>query len=204
MGTGLGKSVILPTGVETDRYRPDDSVPKDSPLNILHVGRVSQEKNIETAIDAFARVRKEMEATLTVVGDGPALGFYKEYAKKKGVDVRFAGFVTEDQLIEWYRRSSMLILPSRFETQGIVPLEAMACGLPVLAFKHPAFFECWNEGDGGRFFDGEDDAVAKATSILQDPKRFSQRARATAERFSIQKLALELVEVYKGAIDEPR
>jgi glycosyltransferase involved in cell wall biosynthesis len=204
VGREFGTSVILPTGVETDSYRPDDSLPKDSPPNILHVGRVSREKEIETAIEVFARVKEEMEVTLTVVGDGPALAYYKEYAKRKGIDVRFAGFVPEEQLVRWYRRSAMLILPSRFETQGIVPLEAMACGLPVLASRHPAFLECWNDGDAGHFFDGTDDAAKKAISILQDPGRYALGARARAEGFSIRRLTSKLLEVYQRAIDERR
>jgi 1,2-diacylglycerol 3-alpha-glucosyltransferase len=197
----FGRSVVLPTGVETDKYSSDGSVSKDSPPNLLHVGRVSREKNIETAMEIFAKVKKEMEVTMTVVGEGPALGYYKEYAKKRGLDVNFAGFVSEEKLVDWYRKSSMLVLPSRFETQGIVPLEAMACGLPVLAHRHPAFLECWQEGDAGHFFDGTEDGAKKAISILQDPTAFAQKARARAEEFSIQRLTQRLLEVYERAID---
>lgn len=204
IGIDPGRYAILPTGVDVEKYRPDPSIRDPGEPTILHVGRVSREKNIETAIDIFAGIREKMDARMVIVGEGPALGYYRQYAGKKGLPVTFTGFVSEEKLIQWYQRSTILIMPSMFETQGIVPLEAMACGLPVLAYRHPAFLECWQDGEAGYFFTDVEEGVKKGVSLLEDRSSFSRKAKECAERFSIASLTRRLLNEYERVVNEHR
>lgn len=113
-------------GVDTDMFRP---VPDRDFLSLprpifTYIGRVSSEKNIE------AFLGMDLPGTKLVVGDGPQLGDYRVTYP----DVVFAGWQGGDQLARYYAASDVFVFPSRFETFGLVLLEALACGLPVAAY----------------------------------------------------------------------
>ena len=92
-----------------------------------YVGRVSAEKNL----DDFLVL--DLPGTKLVVGDGPQLASYRE----RYPDVVFAGWKKGEELSRYYSASDVFVLPSRFETFGLVLLEALACGLPVAAYPVP-------------------------------------------------------------------
>ncbi len=108
----------------------------DAPL-VLVVSRLGAEKNVELAIDALALVP---DAVLAVVGDGPHRGALEERARRLGVAarVRFAGTIARERLPDVYASADVLLFPSTTETQGLVLIEALAAGLPVVAADSPA------------------------------------------------------------------
>lgn len=117
-------------GVDTELFRPQEpggGLP-DLPRPVFtYVGRVSAEKNLG---DFLAL---DLPGSKLVVGDGPQLAEYRQ----RFPDVRFAGWKQGSDLSRCYSASDVLVLPSRFETFGLVLLEALACGLPIAAYPVP-------------------------------------------------------------------
>ena len=107
---------------------------------LVCVSRVSKEKNLEDFLEMdFPGYLKVM------VGDGPMLETYK----KKYPDVHFTGFKTGVQLAEYYANAEAFVFPSRWETFGIVMIEAMACGTPVAAYPAAGPLDVIEEGKTG-------------------------------------------------------
>jgi glycosyltransferase involved in cell wall biosynthesis len=120
------KGNIIPwtRGVDRDVFYPADINSKKSTV-LICVARVSKEKNLEDFFELnYPNSHKIM------VGDGPMLETYK----KKYPDVEFVGFKTGSNLADYYRMADVFVFPSRWETFGIVMIEAMACGTPVAAY----------------------------------------------------------------------
>ncbi len=135
---------VLPTGLPADRFRPGEGarfrahigLPADRPL-VTYVGRVAHEKNIEFLINVFAEVRKQVANPLLVIaGEGPARESLRQLVGRMGLanDVRFVGYLDRDTLLlDCYAAADVFVFASRTETQGLVLLEAMAQGTPVVS-----------------------------------------------------------------------
>jgi len=126
-------------GVDRDIFNPNHRVETTSKY-LVCVSRVSKEKNLEDFLEMdFPGYLKVM------VGDGPMLETYK----KKYPEVHFTGFKTGIQLAEYYANAEAFVFPSRWETFGIVMIEAMACGTPVAAFPAAGPMDVIEEGKTG-------------------------------------------------------
>ncbi|MEA3341571.1 MAG: glycosyltransferase, partial [Chloroflexota bacterium] len=103
---------------------------------VLHVGRLSYEKNVDLLLRAFAHIAGDYPAArLTIAGDGPDREALARLADELGLSERvcFTGFVPHEQLPALYQAADLFATGSTIETQGLVVLEAAACGLPVVA-----------------------------------------------------------------------
>ena len=126
-------------GVDREIFNPQRRVETISKY-LVCVSRVSKEKNLEDFFEMdFPGYLKVM------VGDGPMLETYK----KKYTDVHFTGFKTGIQLAEYYANAEAFVFPSRWETFGIVMIEAMACGTPVAAYPAAGPMDVIDEGKTG-------------------------------------------------------
>jgi glycosyltransferase involved in cell wall biosynthesis len=116
---------ILPwtRGVDRNIFYPRD---KSNDLTLINVGRVSKEKGL----DDFCSLQYP-NAKKIVVGDGP----YRKELESKYPDVDFVGIKRGNELAEYYSNSDVFVFPSREDTFGIVMIEAMACGVPVAAYR---------------------------------------------------------------------
>ena len=130
---------IIPNGVDTARFRPDlprvESMTQEH-FNILFVGRMDPRKGLRYMLEAFPLIHARLpQVRLTVVGDGLLREWYKRMvpsAVKKLV--RFEGFVSAIDLPRYYATADLYCSPAtRGESFGIVLLEAMACGTPIVA-----------------------------------------------------------------------
>jgi glycosyltransferase involved in cell wall biosynthesis len=120
---GFTNCTIWGRGVDTDIFNAHDVQQKSVPeKSLIYVGRISKDKNL----DDFCRISGYRKI---LVGDGP----YLRTLKSRYPDVLFAGYVPHDRLKDWYRKADVFVFPSKFDTFGLVILEAMACGLPVVA-----------------------------------------------------------------------
>ena len=139
------KCMVVPYGLEIDRYEASRAVTAKAkelrgsaraPI-LLFVGRLVAYKGV----DVLLRALPGIEATVVIVGDGPARSSLEALARELCVAdrVRFAGEVTDEDLLAWYHACDALVLPSisRQETFGLVQLEAMACGKPVVSTDLP-------------------------------------------------------------------
>ena len=121
-----GDVVSWTRGVDREIFNPSHrgETVAGKPI-LVCVARVSKEKNLEKFFEL-----DYPNATKIMVGDGPMLETYK----KQYPDVIFTGFKTGKDLAEYYANADVFVFPSRWETFGIVMIEAMACGTPVAAF----------------------------------------------------------------------
>jgi glycosyltransferase involved in cell wall biosynthesis len=120
---------MLPIGVDLDRFRPGERVPGllAGEPSLLHVASLVPVKDQATLLRAVARVPG---ATLIVVGEGPLEGTLKALSRELGIEDRvvFHGAVDHDALPRYYRSADLVVMSSLHEGQGLVPLEAAACG----------------------------------------------------------------------------
>jgi D-inositol-3-phosphate glycosyltransferase len=146
--TSPGKVSVVPCGVNLERFRPLERSDARHRLGfnqhervLLFVGRFAPIKGIDRLISAMASLKHRGDIRLILVGgDGPRAAEtlqFKEQARKLGVErsVEFAGGVSQGRLPEYYAAADVLVIPSYYESFGLVALEALACGTPVLAAR---------------------------------------------------------------------
>lgn len=127
---------IIPNGVDAATIRQRPAAILEGNPKILFVGRLAPIKDVPTLLAAFSRfVDRVPDARLYLVGDGPEASKLKRLAGDLGVGdkARFVGSVSPPDLYDYYRGCDVLVLPSLSESFGLVLLEAMAAGLPVVA-----------------------------------------------------------------------
>jgi glycosyltransferase involved in cell wall biosynthesis len=203
---------VLPTGLPAEsfirgdgaKFRAQFHLPANRPL-LLYVGRVAFEKNIDFLLRMFVRVRaRRPEALFVIAGEGPALAHLGKVARDLGVaeHVKFIGYLDRaTDLPNCYAAGDAFVFASRTETQGLVLLEAMAQGTPVVSTAELGTRSILTEGCGA--FVVPEDEAAFATAALQalelttdDPRR--ARLRAHAESWASLAMARRLKSFYEG------
>lgn len=175
---------------------------------IIYVGRLGFEKNVDVVVRGFEKVVKEIpQARLTVVGDGPALSSLQSLVKERGLNekVEFLGHMQRDRLGEIYRSADVFVTASTMETQGLVLLEAMACGLPAVGANKYAIPDMIKHGVNGYLFSPGDvkEAAKYLVGILKNEKlrqRMGKAARTTAEKHDVNLTVLQMESAYIQAI----
>jgi D-inositol-3-phosphate glycosyltransferase len=146
-GTSRQKVRVIPAGVDLDLFRPVDKARARQSLGltekrvVLSVGRIEPLKGLDTLIGAFARLEDPADTRLLVVGG--TLGRDREIERLKSISaalglqdrVTFVGAVDQTELPTYFSAADVFVLPSHYESFGLVALEAMACGLPVVASR---------------------------------------------------------------------
>jgi glycosyltransferase involved in cell wall biosynthesis len=199
---GIKKPVeVIPNGIDTNFYRPTDRRKARRKLGLkdgrifLCLGRVSYEKNLDLVIRAIRNVR----ASMLIVGRGPALKGLKALAKKEKLygKVFFKGFIPEETKPLYYSAADALVNASTSETQGMVILESMACGCPVIGAKSLAIPELVKEGKNGYLFEpGSTGELVEILKTFQPSERLKAHAVRTAQKFSIEKCTEKLEKFY--------
>ncbi|TGO06133.1 glycosyltransferase [Serinibacter arcticus] len=208
---------VVPLGVDRATFHPaplDVKADADagagqptgaSPLRLLHVGRLSQEKypflSVKTLIEL---VLWGVDAELVVVGDGP----HRERVQRAaaGFPVTFLGHLDAEEVGEHMRASDVVLAPAPAETFGLAALEALACGTPVVCGTTGALPEV--VGDGGRVVPASPTAFANAVlALTRDPAvaaRVRARARDRAARLTWEASAGAMLEVHRDAVETCR
>jgi glycosyltransferase involved in cell wall biosynthesis len=136
-----------------------------------------------------------------VTGRGPAEAELRRLADGLGIRAEFTGFVTEERLAQLYREASLLIMPSEFETQGLVAVEAMASGTPVVARRHGAFASLVEDGANGASFDTPEEGAEAIGRVLAARERMSRAAVETAREYDVRVLTRRLVGLYESLLN---
>lgn len=206
---------VIPTGIEMERFAGGDGVrfrerlgiPLDCPT-LVYVGRIAHEKNIDFLLRMFARVVEcQRETVLIVAGEGPALEHCKSHVAALGVaaNVRFVGYLSrERELLDCYSTGDLFVFSSKTETQGLVLLEAMACGTPVVSTAYMGTADIVNPERGARVAPDDEAGFADLViDLLDDPGRrrsMSVAARVYAATWSAEAMAMRMAELYSSLI----
>jgi glycosyltransferase involved in cell wall biosynthesis len=177
-------TAVIPTGLALEDFAGGDgaafrqryAIAGERPV-IAYVGRVAFEKNIDFLLRVTARIKTVMSDVLFIVsGEGPALGLLQERARDLGLAeaTLFVGYLDRGgPLLDCYRAADVFVFASRTETQGLVLLEAMALGRPVVSTAVMGTRNVLREGEGARIVPEEEDVFAQAVvDLLRDePQR---------------------------------
>lgn len=150
---------VIPNGVDTARFHPRPRE-RNGARNVLFVGRLAPQKNVECLIAAAGNLVGRFDLRLTVVGDGPLRGRLEALARRVAVPVDFRPVVDHEELPGVFGRADAFVLPSLFEGHPKVLLEAMACGLPCLASDVEGIRSLVTDGTGLLFDPRDPDALA--------------------------------------------
>jgi len=201
------KTTVIPLGIDADETAAEPRRPEGR--HVLFVGRLVPFKGVATLLAAMEGV----DGSLSVVGTGPERGALERQAERRGLTdrVTFEGFVSEARLDRLYREADAFVLPSvgANESFGIVQLEAMQRGLPVVNTDLPTGVPYVSvDGETGRTVPpGDPEALAAAVEgVLGDPdryERFSANAiRRVRREFTSDRLLRETEAVYREVLDE--
>lgn len=177
---------------------------------LMHASNFRPVKNIPTVLQVFAQVRKQLPAKLVFVGDGPERGPAESLARELGVapDVVFLG--NQELIQEILPMADVLLLPSEHESFGLVALEAMSCGTPVVATNRGGLPEVVRPGETGFLHDPHDvdGQAASVLRLLRDPAladAMAQRARqVTEERWCISCVIEDYLALYDRLLASQR
>jgi len=206
---GIANVGLWRRGVDADAFNPrfrsaamraEMTAGNPESTVLLYVGRLSDEKQIE-------HIRPTLEqlpnTRLVLVGDGPARTELERYFAD--LPVTFMGYLRGERLSQAYASADIFVFPSRLETFGLVVIEAMAAGLPVVAARVGGVGDMVSEGLNGYSFESGDrvmllEGVRKIARDRATMRRMGQQARAYAERQSWETIMDEVIEVYAGLI----
>lgn len=194
---GRDATVIYPP-VDVDFFSPGHADGRAAGEDdfYLVVGRLVPYKRADLAVEAFNHLHR----ALIIVGDGPERRRLEASARPH---IHFAGVVSDDQLRDYYRQCRALVFPGE-EDFGIVPVEAQACGRPVIAFGRGGVLESVVPGRTGVFFAEQTrDALAAAVRAFEGQRFAPDTIRAHAEQFSRQRFMREMTEFVTQAVAQP-
>jgi D-inositol-3-phosphate glycosyltransferase len=223
-----GKMTVIPPGVDTSHFYP---IPKDEAREaaglpkgeriILFVGRLQPLKGVDTLIQAATRLRlRDISAQhpvhLVVVGGNPngtGEDTDAELARLQGLTrdlcmdrmVVFLGQRDQDKLPYYYSAAEVVVMPSHYESFGMVALEAMACGTPVVASQVGGLAYLVQDGVTGFVVPDQDPEVLadRLTLLLGDAelrRRMGKQAAAYARTFDWENVAVQIADVYRSLL----
>ena len=209
-----GEYHLISDGVDVDRFGDPSLLPiprlVDGKVNILFVGRLEDRKGFSYLLRAFPAIKRAVpEARLLVVGDYSQAQArpYRDYARRYGLrDIEFVGYVGAADLPRYYRSACVFCAPSTgFEALGIVLLEAMAAGTPLVTTNIEGYRTVVTSGHDGLVVPPRDPtALAHAIiTLLQDPNLRAQlaaRGRETVQRYAWPTIAGRLIDLYESCL----
>lgn len=213
---------IIPNGVDVERYRrsaDDDLISfrqrfaTDDGQIVFHIGRLVHEKGAHTLVQAAPKILTAFpKARVLVAGRGPERDRLRNLALRLGVSerVRFLGFVSNENRDRLYQVADVAVFPSLYEPFGIVALEAMAAGAPVVAAKVGGLAEVVGDGRTGLLHAPAD--AASLASAVCGVLHNAERARTWSENaleqlhtvFSWAHVAEQTIGVYERVVEERR
>src|SRR2546421_609554 len=180
-------SKVISNGIDLKKFTPGErseqvlqrlNLPLDRPI-VLHVNRLYNEKRIDVLLDAAAKMKSN--AHIALAGAGPLEADLREQAERLnlGDRVSFLGFVRDADLLALRRSSDVFVIPSEAELQSLSTMEAVACGLPVIAANSYALPELVHHEENGFLFQpGNSDELAHYLDLLMSDSDLRKRMGA--------------------------
>jgi len=202
---------IVPNGVDVDAFRRPQARPRamrEGRRHVVFVGRLEPRKGVEHLIAAMPRVRqRHLGARLIVVGDGAARPALEAAARSPSVDAEFVGAVADADLPAYFQWADIVCSPSTGgESFGMVLLEALACGTPIVATRIDGYRAVVGDAGCGRLVPpGDAEALSAALSELLDNdeerRRCGARGLIVARAYDWSVIARRLESIYEAARD---
>jgi 1,2-diacylglycerol 3-alpha-glucosyltransferase len=209
---------VIPTGLDLSEFSPGDrqrfcrlhGLDPTRPT-LVYVGRVAHEKNIGFLLEVVARLRRDLpDVLLVIAGEGPARTALQDQARKLDAqsNVAFIGYLQRGQpLWDCYAAGDAFVFASRTETQGLVLLEALALGVPVVAIAELGTGDVLRDCRGALLAAGDPAQFAATTlAVLRDSKlraELAAQAPGDARRWSITATTHSLLEYYAALVEDP-
>ncbi len=213
---GIRKTALWQRGVDTNSFKPEyrnqtmrakllGNYPDTGSL-LIYVGRLSAEKQIERIKPVLEKIP---DASLALVGDGP----YRNQLEKIFVNTKtnFIGYLAGEELASAYASGDIFLFPSSTETLGLVLLEAMAAGCPVIGANKGGIPDIINDGVNGCLYDpdlednGEESLIAATKKILENrsqKEKMRIAARTEAEKWDWNQATIQLKNFYIKTLNE--
>ncbi|MDA9803828.1 N-acetyl-alpha-D-glucosaminyl L-malate synthase BshA [Flavobacteriaceae bacterium] len=202
---------VVPNFIDTKKYEnlysdcERELIASKNEKIITHISNIRKVKRVDDVIEIFDRIQKKIPAKLVIVGDGPEKESLENLCKKKGIDekVLFVGNSHEVDKILCF--SDLFILPSEHESFGLVALEAMVCGVPVISSNAGGLPEVNIHGESGYLSDvgNVDEMAENALKILENNgthQLFKRKAKENAQRFETKLIVPLYEEIYKKSL----
>ncbi len=205
---------VIPNGIDFARFNtpcpPLEQLADDRPT-VLFVGRLEKRKGLRFLLRAWPSVlERHPRARLVVVGKGRPLEGYRRFAARQGwspTDVVFAGYVATEDLPRYYQRCDVFCAPNTGqESFGIVLLEAMAAGAPIVASNIPGYRDVVTHGEQGLLVEAQDpEAIAAAIGQLLDSADLRESMRlagqAKARLYNWPRVAAQVLDYYRDVLE---
>lgn len=203
----MDKLRVIPMGVDSIKYenvQPRDSI--RATRKLLFVGQLKEYKGVDVLLDAISILKSNGEQVeIDIVGTGPELQKLKQKAQSLGIEsnAHFLGNVPDSELLELYSTCDSLVLPSlnRREAFGIVLLEAMAAGRPVIASNIPGVNEVATKGGGHLATPNDPHSLALNISNSLSNKSPPEKLRKVAQDHSWDKMASEYEAIFSELVN---
>lgn len=201
---------IIPNGIDLKRFARRTTLEPDRKLNILFVGRLDKRKGFSHLLEAFIKIKPDYpQLQLTVIGPFEAKACHPYQKLAQGAtDIEFVGYVSPEQLPGFYHKADIFCAPSiGFESFGIVLLEAMAAGVPVIASNIAGYRSVVTDGQEGILVPpAQPEALAQALRQLLDRpdqrRQMGQWGQVKAHQYSWELIAHQVLEVYDDALHD--
>lgn len=207
-----GDITTIPTGIELEPFKNVDGAAVRQERGwgddtvMITVGRLAKEKNFETLLQAAALVMRQLPSVrLAIVGSGTEENNLKRKARELGIADRvdFVGTVPYDQVPSFLKAADLFAFASVTETQGLVTLEAMAAGLPIVAVDATGTHDIVTDGEDGLLTANNSAALAQAIQqVITDKGLQAKLTKGAAKRtiwFGIENQAQRMLAVYDQA-----
>jgi len=219
-GADASRIAVVPCGVNLDLFQPVDKEEarqklglRDDDRILLFVGRLEPLKGVDILLGAAAQLESETDCFVLVIGgDSSAregeMAHLRHLAAELGISdrVNFLGAVDHEKLPLFYSAADVCVVPSFYESFGLVALEAMACGTPVVASRVGGLTATVRDGETGYLIPWRcPEPFAERLELLLDNEElrraFGERARAAVERFRWSNVAEAVLGVYREVIE---
>lgn len=193
---------VVPNPIELDRFSAGANAARAGTgrdIDVLFVGRLSREKGVDILLEAMRSVPNHPR--LVIAGDGPLKAELEQQAARAGIAAEFMGWIGPEALPALVARAHVQVVPSRSEPQGVVVIEALATGTPVIGARVGGIPEMVHDGETGWLVAPNDPAALRAaiSEALTNRERVAgmrDPARRSAEQFSVERLPETLEAVY--------
>jgi glycosyltransferase involved in cell wall biosynthesis len=197
--------MVIPNGVYLDQLRPANIMVNEPP-RIVFAGRFMAQKNPLQIVRTLAEL-KDLSWECVMLGDGPFMPDVRKMIEEKDLQERFIlpGWVTPEEVLDWFDKSDILFMPSLSEGLPVVGVQALAKGLAFVVSKVGGFVDLVDEGQNGYLIDGDQPsgfltALPNLLNNQVDLQRFREASSQRAGQFDIKRVVEQYEHIFRGVV----